>query len=99
MTTPSKPPSNVLAVSKATTLDAKAGKLSPVQLAKLYRGQCPLCDAERFALGPRGGASRNVHCEACGAWFNRIAEEYVGHFGGDVPPFGELLSGPREGGH
>jgi len=32
--------------------------------------KCPKCDSEKFLLGPRGGAARNIKCVECGYWMN-----------------------------
>jgi hypothetical protein len=54
----------------------RSPKLSPqeeehVLLAALNNNLCPDCGGfGTMLLGPRGGASTNVKCEACGSEFN-----------------------------
>lgn len=51
-------------------------------------GGCPDCGCLNFLHGPRGGASRNYGCVACGAWFNLCI------FDGDIV-FAHRIDGER----
>lgn len=44
--------------------------MTDTDLDSLARGICPDCASDRFYLGPRGGAARNIECAGCGSRFN-----------------------------
>lgn len=47
-------------------------------IAALNEGECPDCRSRTIVPGPRGGLSRNVSCDGCGARFN-VAPWYFDH--------------------
>jgi hypothetical protein len=55
--------------------------ISPQELHRLAsaleRSDCPDCGSHTIMPGPRGGLSRNVHCDKCGSRFN-VAPWYAG---------------------